>query len=261
MGDDKPYEYLSGVESTCPTTAIDYFNELTRKIWRVIFHIMLHGGYFEYWKARLVVVDSNLNSRGSIEDFVSFREMITSQLLYLRVGSLMYLTSSRLNLVVAVYMYAWYQAKPMEKHLHECIVLVRQSSRLVFKEIEKNYYLIYREINMQQFWHTVSYNLEDQTYFFTLDDQVFEVNAYLLCDALKITPKVSDHPSVQPPSENEIISFIKRLGYHGSLNQVSNMVINNMYQPWRTFMTMINKCLTRKASKFDRPRLALLQVL
>ncbi|GJV08129.1 hypothetical protein Tco_1345785 [Tanacetum coccineum] len=39
------------------------------------------------------------------------------------------------------------------------------------------------------------------------------------------------------------------------------MAINNMYQPWRTFMTMINKCLTGKVSRFDRPRLALLQVL
>ncbi|GJT14446.1 retrovirus-related pol polyprotein from transposon TNT 1-94 [Tanacetum coccineum] len=39
-------------------------------------------GQFEYWKAELEVVDSNsyLKSRGSIEDFVSFREMITSQL-------------------------------------------------------------------------------------------------------------------------------------------------------------------------------------
>ncbi|GJT83878.1 hypothetical protein Tco_1058220 [Tanacetum coccineum] len=39
------------------------------------------------------------------------------------------------------------------------------------------------------------------------------------------------------------------------------MVINNMYQPERTFMTMINKCLTGKTSGFDRPKLALLQVL
>ncbi|GJZ32292.1 retrovirus-related pol polyprotein from transposon TNT 1-94 [Tanacetum coccineum] len=34
------------------------------------------------------------------------------------VGSLMYLTSSRPNLVFAVCMCAWYQAKPTEKHLH-----------------------------------------------------------------------------------------------------------------------------------------------
>nr|GEU93674.1 hypothetical protein [Tanacetum cinerariifolium] len=48
---------------------------------------MLLGGYCEYWKAGLVVEDSNHNSRRSIEDFVSFREMITSQLLYLRGSS------------------------------------------------------------------------------------------------------------------------------------------------------------------------------
>nr|GFC68689.1 uncharacterized mitochondrial protein AtMg00810-like [Tanacetum cinerariifolium] len=34
------------------------------------------------------------------------------------VGSLMYLTSSRPNLVFAICMCAWYQAKPTKKHLH-----------------------------------------------------------------------------------------------------------------------------------------------
>ncbi|GKF12654.1 hypothetical protein Tco_0050580 [Tanacetum coccineum] len=34
------------------------------------------------------------------------------------IGSLMYLRSSRPGLAFAVYMYAWYQAKPTEKHLH-----------------------------------------------------------------------------------------------------------------------------------------------
>ncbi|GJW35610.1 hypothetical protein Tco_0058530 [Tanacetum coccineum] len=40
------------------------------------------------------------------------------------------------------------------------------------------------EIYMQQFWHTVTYNLEAKTYFFALDDQSFEVNEDLLRDAL-----------------------------------------------------------------------------
>ncbi|GKC93900.1 hypothetical protein Tco_1159342, partial [Tanacetum coccineum] len=52
---------------------------------------------------------------------------------------------------------------------------------------------------MQQFWHTITYNLEAKTYLFTLDDQSFEVNAKLLRQALQITPKDSDHPFVQPP--------------------------------------------------------------
>ncbi|GJV90260.1 hypothetical protein Tco_1538073 [Tanacetum coccineum] len=37
---------------------------------------------------------------------------------YGMIGSLMYLTSSRPDLVFTVCMYAWYQAKPTEKHLH-----------------------------------------------------------------------------------------------------------------------------------------------
>ncbi|GJU31365.1 hypothetical protein Tco_1174954 [Tanacetum coccineum] len=115
------------------------------------------------------------------------------------------------------------------------------------------------DIYMQQFWHTVTYDLKAKTYFFTLDDEIFEVNADLLCEALHITPKVSNHTFVEPPSEQEIISFIKKLGYSESLTKISDIAINNMYQPWRTFMIMINKCLTGKASGFDRPRLALLQ--
>nr|GEW81167.1 hypothetical protein [Tanacetum cinerariifolium] len=35
------------------------------------------------------------------------------------IGSLMYLTTTRPDLVFTVCMYAWYQAKPTEKHLHE----------------------------------------------------------------------------------------------------------------------------------------------
>ncbi|GKF82396.1 hypothetical protein Tco_0244052, partial [Tanacetum coccineum] len=34
------------------------------------------------------------------------------------VGTLMYLTASRPDLTFVVYMCAWYQAKPTEKHLH-----------------------------------------------------------------------------------------------------------------------------------------------
>nr|GEX87672.1 hypothetical protein [Tanacetum cinerariifolium] len=79
------------------------------------------------------------------------------------------------------------------------------------------------EFYMQQFWHTVAYNLEAKTYFFTLDDQSFEVNAKLLRQALQITLKVFDHPFIQPPLENKIISFIKKLGYLYNLEQVSKM--------------------------------------
>ncbi|GKE61666.1 hypothetical protein Tco_1512033, partial [Tanacetum coccineum] len=87
-----------------------------------------------------------------------------------------------------------------------------------------------------------------KTYFFTLDDQIFEVNSELICEALQINPKVFDHPFVEPLPENEIMHFIKKLGYFEYLTKISDLAINNMYQLWRTFMTMINKYLTGKAS-------------
>ncbi|GJU12445.1 hypothetical protein Tco_1134841 [Tanacetum coccineum] len=87
------------------------------------------------------------------------------------------------------------------------------------------------EMYMQQFWHTVTYDLIARTYFFTLDDRIFEVNADLLREALQVTPKYSDHPSVQPPPHDDIFSFINKIGHSEPLTKVSNMDINNMYQP------------------------------
>ncbi|GJV09061.1 hypothetical protein Tco_0694853 [Tanacetum coccineum] len=69
------------------------------------------------------------------------------------------------------------------------------------------------KIYKQQFWHTVAYDLTAKTCFFTLYDQIFKVNTDLLHDALRITPKVSDHSFTQPPTEEEIIPFIIQLGY------------------------------------------------
>nr|GEV66325.1 retrovirus-related Pol polyprotein from transposon TNT 1-94 [Tanacetum cinerariifolium] len=101
-----------------------------------------------------------------------------------------------------------------------------------------------------KFWHTVHYDSTAKAYLFTRDDQNFEVNADLLKESLQITPKVSNHPFITPPSKNEIISFINKLGYSEHLTTISAIRVNNMHQPWRTFMTMINKCLTRKATAY-----------
>ncbi|GJX67350.1 hypothetical protein Tco_0303077 [Tanacetum coccineum] len=39
------------------------------------------------------------------------------------------------------------------------------------------------------------------------------------------------------------------------------MVMNNLYQPWRAILSMINQCLTGKTSGFDRPRYPVLHML
>ncbi|GJV83155.1 hypothetical protein Tco_1523053 [Tanacetum coccineum] len=42
---------------------------------------------------------------------------------------------------------------------------------------------------------------------------------------------------------------------------VSNVVTNDMFQPWRALTTIINLCLTGKTSGFERPRAPVLQIL
>ncbi|GKA64737.1 hypothetical protein Tco_0764444 [Tanacetum coccineum] len=68
------------------------------------------------------------------------------------------------------------------------------------------------KIYMQQFWYTITYDLTAKAYFFTMGDQVFEVNADLLYNSLRITPKDPDHPFTLPTPEKEIISFTNQLG-------------------------------------------------
>ncbi|GKA88722.1 hypothetical protein Tco_0810486, partial [Tanacetum coccineum] len=68
------------------------------------------------------------------------------------------------------------------------------------------------EIYMQQFWYTITQELSTQKFYFQIEDQVIEVNEDLLCNALNITPKVTDHPFIPPALEKEIIRFINHFG-------------------------------------------------
>nr|GEY36602.1 reverse transcriptase domain-containing protein [Tanacetum cinerariifolium] len=77
----------------------------------------------------------------------------------------------------------------------------------------------------------------------------------------KITPIDQAHQFVSPPSGVAIMDFVNQLGYTESIHFVSRMVVNNMYQPWRAILSMINQCLTGKTFGHDRPRYPVLQML
>nr|GEV71583.1 hypothetical protein [Tanacetum cinerariifolium] len=79
--------------------------------------------------------------------------------------------------------------------------------------------------------------------------------------ALWIIPKDSAHPFVPPPDGDLIIDFVNNLGYLEELYFVSKMHVNNLYQSWRTILSMINQCLTCKTSSSDKPRHPVLQML
>ncbi|GJW26823.1 hypothetical protein Tco_0040634 [Tanacetum coccineum] len=78
---------------------------------------------------------------------------------------------------------------------------------------------------------------------------------------ISITPIDQAHQFVSPPSGDAIMDFVNELGYTEVIHFVSRMVVNNLYQPWRAILSMINQCLTGKTSGYDRPRFPVLQML
>ncbi|GJR95423.1 hypothetical protein Tco_0267597 [Tanacetum coccineum] len=82
-------------------------------------------------------------------------------------------------------------------------------------------------IYIQQFWNTLTQEAKSGVYSFQLDKQWFPLNADLFREALEITP----------------------------------MHVNNLFQPWRVMLTLINQCLTGKTSRSDKPRHPILQML
>ncbi|GJX53443.1 retrovirus-related pol polyprotein from transposon TNT 1-94 [Tanacetum coccineum] len=69
----------------------------------------------------------------------------------------------------------------------------------------------------------------------------FTLNADLLCKALEITPVDSTHPFESPPAGEQVMDFVNELGYPEEIHFVSKMHVNNLYQPWRSILSLINQ--------------------
>nr|GEX77014.1 hypothetical protein [Tanacetum cinerariifolium] len=102
-----------------------------------------------------------------------------------RVGFLMYLTASRLDLVFAVCM---------------CARAFTASSTIP-------------SIYIQQFWATIRYDRGTARYICQLDDQWFDITKDILGDALQITPVNNNNPFSSPPTPDALINFVNNLGY------------------------------------------------
>ncbi|GJW58243.1 hypothetical protein Tco_0104974 [Tanacetum coccineum] len=113
-------------------------------------------------------------------------------------------------------------------------------------------------IYIQQFWNTIRFD-KDKGYSCQLDEHRFYLTKATLRDALQL-PTDNDN-FTPPPNVNTIISFVNDLGYPNAVRNISGIVTNDMYQPWRALATIINLCLTGKTSGFERPRAPVLQIL
>ncbi|GJW66873.1 hypothetical protein Tco_0121297 [Tanacetum coccineum] len=97
------------------------------------------------------------------------------------------------------------------------------------------------EIYMQEFWATV--------------------NVDNFRDMLKICPKLPGQKFEDPPFEEEILSFIRDLGHTSEIKVLSDVNVNHLHQPWRSFAAIINKCLSGKTTALESLRLSRAQIL
>ncbi|GKD81498.1 hypothetical protein Tco_1348337 [Tanacetum coccineum] len=66
---------------------------------------------------------------------------------------------------------------------------------------------------------------------------------------------------IDPPFEEDILTFMRELGYSGNIKLLSDVKVDTLPQPWRTFGTIINKYLSGKVTKIDTLRLSRAQIL
>nr|GEZ07023.1 hypothetical protein [Tanacetum cinerariifolium] len=73
-------------------------------------------------------------------------------------------------------------------------------------------------------------------------------------EMLHISPRVPGQSSAELPFEENILEFLRFLGHSAQIKTLTDVNVNKLYQPWRSFAPVINKCLTRKSSGFDSLR-------
>ncbi|GKA36751.1 hypothetical protein Tco_0723316, partial [Tanacetum coccineum] len=105
------------------------------------------------------------------------------------------------------------------------------------------------EIYMQEFWVTISRH--HSSLHFKLNGKSHTVNVDKFRDMLKIRPKLPGQEFEEPPLEEKILSFIRDLGHTGEIKFLSDVNVNHMHQPWRSFAAIITKCLSGKTTALE----------
>nr|GEZ52437.1 hypothetical protein [Tanacetum cinerariifolium] len=115
------------------------------------------------------------------------------------------------------------------------------------------------EIYMQEFWATAT--VHQHSIRFKMDTKKHIVDLEAFREMLHISPRVSGQSFAELPFKEEILEFLRFLGHSAQIKTLTDVNVNKLYQPWRSFAAVINKCLTGKSSGFDSLRLSQAQIL
>nr|GFC71725.1 hypothetical protein [Tanacetum cinerariifolium] len=115
------------------------------------------------------------------------------------------------------------------------------------------------EIYMQEFWATAM--VHQHSIRFKMDTRKHIVDLESFREMLHISPRVPGQYFAELPFEEETLEFFRFLGHSTQIKTLTDVNVNKLYQPWRSFAAVINKCLTGKSTGFDSLRLSQAQIL
>nr|GEW63527.1 hypothetical protein [Tanacetum cinerariifolium] len=115
------------------------------------------------------------------------------------------------------------------------------------------------EIYMQEFWATAK--LHHTSIRFKIDTKKSVLNLEAFREMLHVSPRIPNQPFADLPTEEEVLDFLRFLGHSQDIRYLTDVNVNKLYQPWRSFASVINKCLTGKSSGVDSFRLSQAQML
>nr|GEZ80694.1 retrovirus-related Pol polyprotein from transposon TNT 1-94 [Tanacetum cinerariifolium] len=101
-------------------------------------------------------------------------------------------------------------------------------------------------VTADEFWATAYHSIR-----FKMDTRKNIVDLEAFREMLHISPRVPGQSFAELPFEEEILEFLWFLVHSAQTKTLTNVNVNKLFQPWRSFAAVINKCLTGKSFGFD----------
>ncbi|GKD20565.1 hypothetical protein Tco_1222268 [Tanacetum coccineum] len=114
-------------------------------------------------------------------------------------------------------------------------------------------------IYMHEFYITASYHKHSIRFKLNIKRYSFDLDTFR--NMLQMCPKLPGQQFVDPPFEEEILTFIRELSYSENIKLLYDVKVDILPQPWRTFGTIINKCLSGEVTGIDLLLLSRAQIL
>nr|GFB21127.1 hypothetical protein [Tanacetum cinerariifolium] len=96
---------------------------------------------------------------------------------------------------------------------------------------------------------------------FKIDTKKSVLNLEAFREMMHVSPRIPNQPFADLPTEEEVLDFLRFLRHSQDICYLTDVNVNKLYQPWRSFASVINKCLTGKSYGVDSFRLSQAQML